>query len=106
MNSDARDGTPSRVDIVSSEESSSELFDISDKIASTAVFSSDARVFFRFFSLRSFKEFSEDVIESSVEASEEDRETVRGIVSDCAEVTAAVRGTLETVVCWRWFIIG
>jgi hypothetical protein len=85
------------VDIVSSDESSSELFDFSDKMASTAVFSSDARDFFCFFGSCLFRRISEVMTESSVEASDEDLETVRGIVSDCAEVHAAVYGPRRTV---------
>lgn len=94
MNSGTSESIPSEVDIVSSDESSSELFDLSDKIAATAVFSSDASDFFRFFLLSTFRRTSDDSMESSLEASEEDLETVRGIVSDCAVVDAAVYGIL------------
>lgn len=78
------------VEIVSSDDSSSELLDLSDKIAATAVFSSDARDF-RFFLFTFLGKTSEFLILASLDTSEKDLETVRGIdrtsapVSDCAE---------------------
>ena len=75
-------------------------------MAATAVFSSDARDFFRFCVFGSFKETSALTADSSAETSEEDLETVRGIVSDCAEEDAAVHGTCGTAECCRGGIIG
>lgn len=89
MLSDSRLVVSSEAEAVSSDDSSSELFDLSDKIAATAVFSSDPRDFFRFFLFFAINGSHGSSLQSSAEASDEDLETVRGIVSDCAEIGGA-----------------